>query len=125
VDRYYYLEMVAKRKHKHFLKRYPELLVQYLFGYGTKWQPVMLSWFAVVFGSALIYWLGGGVATSLPDIKLNWWRYIYFSISTVTTLGYGDYHPVEGFEILACIEAIFGTFIWAAFITIFARKYMR
>jgi len=125
VDHYYYLEMEAKRKQKHWLKKFLELPVQYVFGYGTKWQAVMLSWFIVVFGCALIYWFFGGVETNIPDIQLNWWRYIYFSVATVTTLGYGDYHPIRGFEILASFEAIFGTFMWAAFITIFARKYMR
>jgi len=124
-DHYYYLEMEAKRKQKSPLKRYMELPIQYIFGYGTKWQAVMLTWFLVVLGCAFIYWLGNGVETNVPGIKLTWWRYIYFSVATVTTLGYGDYHPIRGYEIIASIEAIFGTFMWAAFITIFARKYMR
>jgi hypothetical protein len=42
------------------------------------------------------------------------------------TPGYGGYKPVPGFyQNLASFEAIFGTFMWAAFIATFARKYMR
>ena len=75
----------------------------------------------VVFGSAFLFWNGNGVvgANSL-------WECIYFSIVTATTLGYGDYQPTSGiFQGLASFEAIFGTFMWAAFIAIFVRKYMR
>ncbi|MFB0563402.1 MAG: hypothetical protein ACETWM_19555 [Candidatus Lokiarchaeia archaeon] len=43
---------------------------------------------------------------------------------SAATPGYGGYSPRPGFEILAAFEAVFGTFIWAAFIATFARKYM-
>jgi hypothetical protein len=53
-------------------------------------------------------------------------EYFYFSVVTAATPGYGGYKPAPGFyQGLASIEAIFGTFMWAAFIATFARKYMR
>jgi len=53
-------------------------------------------------------------------------QYIYFSVVTAATPGYGGYHPNPGFyQGLASFEAIFGTFMWAGFIATFARKYMR
>ena len=121
VDYYFYREMEAKRKQKNLIIRLLEVPVQYIFGYGTKWERVLIAWFSVVFGLAFLFWLGNGVenANSL-------WENIYFSIVTATTLGYGDYHPKLGFyQGVASFEAIFGTFMWAAFIAIFARKYMR
>ncbi len=121
-DKYHYLEMEAKREQKKPIIRFLELiLIQKIFRYGTKWEYVLITWFLVVFGFAFFFWIGNGVegATSL-------WENIYFSIVTATTLGYGDYHPTYGiYQGLAGILAIFGTFMWAAFIAIFARKYMR
>jgi hypothetical protein len=52
--------------------------------------------------------------------------YAEFSIVTTATPGYGGYIPAPGlYQGLASFEAIFGTFMWAAFIATFARKYMR
>jgi hypothetical protein len=56
----------------------------------------------------------------------NYWEYIYFSAVTAATPGYGGYKPARGFyQGSANFEAIFGTFMWAAFIATLARKYMR
>ncbi|ODS37608.1 hypothetical protein BEH94_10310 [Candidatus Altiarchaeales archaeon WOR_SM1_SCG] len=120
-DYYFYREMEAKRKQKNTIIRTLELPVQYIFGYGTYWWGVLILWFSVVFGCAFLYWQGNAVvgASSFQEC-------VYFSIVTITTLGYGDYEPVKGiYQLLAASEAVFGTFMWAAFIAIFARKYMR
>ena len=83
--------------------------------------PLVVVEFLVVFGFAFLYWSGNGVVGA-KTLLAN----IYFSIVTVTTIGYGDYHPKEGvFQMLAGTEALFGTFMWAVFVAIFARKYMR
>lgn len=90
--------------------------------YGTEWKRTIALWvFVVLFLFPILYWTGKGVggANSL-------WECVYFSIVTATTLGYGDYHPAHGiYQGLAGAEAIFGTFMWAVFIAIFARRYMR
>ena len=45
---------------------------------------------------------------------------------TAATPGYGGYTPNLGiYTIIAGFEAIFGTFMWAAFIATFIRKYLR
>jgi len=50
---------------------------------------------------------------------------LYFSVVTATTLGYGDLHPVGWGKAIASAEAIFGMFMWAVFLAVFSRKYMR
>ncbi|ADD08992.1 Ion transport 2 domain protein [Aciduliprofundum boonei T469] len=89
--------------------------------YGTNWKrPVWLWVGAVLVVFPLLYWfLGGIVGASSP------WDYWYFSIVTATTLGYGDMHPIGYAKVFASLEAIFGMFMWAVFLTVFARKYMR
>jgi len=90
--------------------------------YGTDWKrPVGLWIILVLILFPILFWIGKGV-----EGASSWLECIYFSIVTATTLGYGDYHPTHGnYQFLAGAEAIFGTFMWAAFIAIFARKYMR
>lgn len=88
--------------------------------YGTNWKRPILLWLIVVLGNSLIYWL----THSVPN-AYDFWSNLYFSIVTATTLGYGDLHPVGWGRALASAEAIFGTFMWAVLLVVFARKYMR
>ena len=120
-DYHFYREMEAKRKQKNPVIRFVELPVQYIFGYGVHPWRVIATWLLTVFSLAFVYWLGNGVEAAESLVE-----YIYFSVVTAATPGYGGYKPVPGFyQGLASFEAIFGTFMWAAFIATFARKYMR
>jgi len=76
---------------------------------------------------AIFYWIGCGVNDSKTDQPLtNFLEYLWFSITVAVTPGFAGYKPAPGFyQVLAGVEAIFGTFMWAAFITTFAKKYMR
>jgi len=48
---------------------------------------------------------------------------LYFSTITFTTLGYGDFRPLEGLgRILAGSEAFIGAFMMALFVYTFARR---
>ena len=120
-DYHFYREMEAKRKQKRPVIRFLELPVQYIFGYGVHPFWVIGAWLLIVFILAFVYWIGNGI-----EAADSLWEYIYFSVVTAATPGYGGYHPKPGFyQGLASFEAIFGTFMWAAFIATFARKYMR
>jgi len=117
IDKYKEFFEKERRIYRGFL----ELPIQYIFGYGVHPWRVITTWLVTVFVLAFVYWLGNGVAAA--D---SFWECIYFSIVTAATPGYGGYHPNPGcYQCLASFEAIFGTFMWAAFIAIFARKYMR
>ena len=120
-DYHFYREMVSKRKQKHPITRFLELPVQYFFGYGVYPFRVIATWLLTVFLFAFLFWIGNGVETADSLVE-----YIYFSVVTAATPGYGGFHPKPGiYQGLASFEAIFGTFMWAAFIATFARKYMR
>ncbi len=89
--------------------------------YGINWQrPVILWMFFVLFTFPLLYFILGGVTKVSSPLD-----YLYFSIVTATTLGYGDLQPIGWCKLVASTEAIFGTFMWAVFLAVFARKYMR
>ncbi|MDI3476287.1 MAG: hypothetical protein PWQ79_1939 [Thermococcaceae archaeon] len=136
-DEYYYLEMLAKRKaklqsRKRGLKKLintAEVWFEWLFAdltckYGTDWKRPILLWLAAVnVFFPLLFWATKSVE-GLSN-SLSFLDYEYFSIVTATTLGYGDYHPFGVGRIIASVEALFGMFMWAVFLTVFARKYMR
>ncbi|MFC1907500.1 ion channel [Chloroflexota bacterium] len=120
-DYHYYREMEAKRKQKRLLVKLLELPIQYIFGYGVKPFRLITWWLCVVIALALAYWLGNGVLEAT-----TFWEHLYFSVTTSATPGYGGYDPKPGlYQNLATLQAIFGTFMWAAFIATFARKFMR
>lgn len=120
-DYHFYREMEAKRKQKTRFQRYFELPVQYIFGYGVKPFRVISCWLVVVIALAFAYWLGHGVKEAS-----SFWENLYFSVVTSATPGYGGYQPQSGgFQITATVQAVFGTFMWAAFIATFARRFMR
>jgi hypothetical protein len=114
-------------KERHIYRGFLELPIQYIFGYGVYPWRVIATWFITVFSLAFVYWYGNGILPAdgighIDSLSEN----IYFSIVTAATPGYGGYRPAPGFyQNLAIFEAIFGTFMWAAFIATFARKYMR
>lgn len=98
--------------------------------YGTNWKRPICLWLTVVFLCAFLFWIGNGIAkvdgSAAPSWLESLYESLYFSIVTITTLGYGDYRPKPGcFQFLASFEAAFGMFMWAIFIAVFARKYMR
>jgi hypothetical protein len=145
-DIYYFMEMVAKRKQKKPWRKYPELIIQHIFSYGTRWAKAAAAWLIIVIFFGLTYYFIDGINYGTNEINSNQkisqeiksvWNFSltdlynilicqYFSIVTATTLGYGDIKPLTSLaKLIAGIEAIFGTFMWAAFIAVFARKFMR
>jgi len=119
---HFYREMEGKRKQKPWYIRYPEFVfIQLIFGYGVHPFRLIAWWFFFVGIFAGIYWKWNGVIGALQPLD-----YIWFSITVAVTPGFAGYKPTPGlFQVGAGLEAIFGTFMWAAFIATFARKYMR
>ena len=103
------------------------LIFQVVFGYGVHPLRLWTCWFIFVGIFAAIYWIGKGVnnATTLQPLD-NLTEYIWFSITVAVTPGFAGNKPAVGiYQLIAGLEAIFGTFMWAAFITTFGKKYMR
>ncbi len=121
-DYYYFKEMVAKRKQKTVeIIRWPELvLMQWIFGYGVYPLRIFISWCGLIFVFALFYWSGNALENASSFIE-----YLYFSLTNAMTPGFGKFEMKSSFMPFAIIEALFGTFMWAAILTLFARKFSR
>lgn len=77
-------------------------------------------WLSLIIVFSLIYWTRNGLEDATAPVE-----YLYFSTISAVTPGYGGYQLKSELFVFSAIEAILGTFMWAAFIATFARKYMR
>ena len=55
----------------------------------------------------------------------NFWKLLYFSITTFSTVGYGDVYPDGWMKYVAGAQSLLGAFFIALFVVVFARKWMR
>ncbi len=122
--KFYYREKEAVRKSlkllsKNWNHRLALEFFRALFGYGEDWRRV-LSWMAlVVLGSAITYYLGGGL-----DAPYS----LYFSVISFTALGYGkwvDITPQGWVQALGAVQSFTGVFLMALLLVTFFRKWTR
>ena len=55
----------------------------------------------------------------------KWGCALYFSTTTFSTVGFGDWKPLGGAQVAAATEGLLGVFIMAVFTVSFARKILR
>jgi len=78
----------------------------------------------LVFFSALFY-TQGHFMVSQAIHKPNFLESLYFSVVTITHIGYGDFVPVGFNKAVAVLEEFAGIFILPLFLTALCRKYLR
>jgi len=95
-----------------------------LFGYGEQPGKVIVSAILVIFLFASLFMIFGVSNVGIEfNTSNNFIDCMYFSTITFTTLGYGDFRPLEGWgRILAGSEAFIGAFMMALFVYTFARR---
>ena len=120
-DQYFFREMEAKRLQKSKILSFFEwFFVQEIFGYGVKPWRLFTAWIVFICFFSVVYYTQNGIENihSIMD-------YIWLSVTTAVTPGFGGINPKPDIRIITTIEAILGTFLWAGFIATFARRYMR
>ncbi|WP_319580602.1 pentapeptide repeat-containing protein [uncultured Methanospirillum sp.] len=124
-DKYYFNEMVARRKQKRKLHRYSEKIIETFFYYGIKpyltflWYIAFMCFFSIIF--FLIY------AFTENEVSLSVLiNCTSFSISNSIIPGQGPVNEITGVgKIVAGLEAIIGVFFLGSFIAIYSRKFLR
>ena len=97
--------------------------------YVFRYSPV--RWFAwgalalvsVVLLSSLAYWLMGRYLYHRPD-----WTFqdcLFMVVITLTTIGYGDWHPCNWAKAAGALEGFLGVFVMSVFTVSFSRKILR
>ncbi len=97
-----------------------------IFGYGEQPVKVIISAMSIILIFTFLFMSSGisstGIGSSL-SISKNFLDCVYFSTVTFTTLGYGDFRPLEGWgRIFAGTEAFIGALMMALFVYTLARR---
>ena len=95
-----------------------------IFGYGEQPFKVIMSAILVILFFASLFMIFGISNVGIEfNTSNNFLDCMYFSTITFTTLGYGDFRPLEGLgRIWAGSEAFIGAFMMALFVYTFARR---
>lgn len=126
---------------KHRIYRWPFQLFWLISNYGISTKRVIITFFVLAFFFAAIYanwayWFPPGIVSNLlvePHLPL--WHYfilvfvrpVYFSIVTMTTLGFGDMYANKGSiagHVILAVQVILGYVLLGALITRFAVLFM-
>jgi hypothetical protein len=110
----------------------PELVFgRWLFGYGERPIRVLFASAAVVLICALFYCTDYSQLTMRSDVTGDVSKFLdglYFSVTTFTTLGYGDMYPQQHHLLTRCVamgEALCGAFLMALFVVTLSKRYSR
>jgi hypothetical protein len=128
-DKFHYREMVTKRKSLSLLN--PFRWFSFFFGdvlckYGTSFVNVFLASLLVIVACAMAFQIFDSLMfynTKVEDYTFM--DSLYFSLTTFTTLGYGDYHAVGAIRFLAGAESFIGIALTSLFTVIVARNIIR
>jgi len=118
---------MERKSYRHFKSLHKWLWSCFLngiFGYGEQPGKVIVSAILIIILFAFLFTTFGIGSFGIEQITSNnFLDCLYFSTVTFTTLGYGDFRPLEGWgRILAGSEAFIGAFMMALFVYTFARR---
>ncbi len=68
---------------------------------------LLVCYWAVITGP-LVSYMEAGILNSDNLVASDRWDYLYFSIVTITTLGYGDFRPCPAVRLTAAWQALIG-----------------
>ena len=74
---------------------------------------------------ASFFYMQGGLLKGAVIFRPNFLQAVYFSVTTFTTVGYGDIAPTGITKIIAMAEVFCGIFVGPIFIVGLSRKFLR
>lgn len=127
-DHYHYREMVCRRRQMKWYN--PLRFFSFFFGdlsckYGTSIIRILIWMLVTIFGFAAYHYFAQDLAYYSEPINTSLEQCVYFSITTFSTVGYGDFHPVGGALALSATEGVLGIILTSLFTVIIARKIIR
>lgn len=110
--KYFIKEQEYIRKRSKGIKYLAKSVSRWYWGYGRKPQNIIVVSLGLILLLAVSYWFNRSdiLLNNGQTTELSFWDCIYFSSTTFTTLGYGDYSPTGIARIAATFESLFGVF---------------
>jgi hypothetical protein len=121
---FYEREMDMNRRSGGLLERAWLTLLWVLCGYGEKPMRSVAAFFVTIFGFAVGFYFCDLRGPEGP-IRYDYFKSLYFSVVTFTSLGYGDVTPRGFARFLAGSEALLGVFLISLFVFVFCRRMVR
>ena len=130
-DAYYQYRRQSQENKKWSLSKLSDRFMQLSCGYGVKpWRTAAWAVAIVLIFTPFYFWRGGikRLKENNEDEKQDVSLYdaFYFSMTTFTTLGYGDLYPADRYRMVAVtIEGLVGWLILALFLVTLANVMIR
>ncbi len=90
--------------HLHFYKKNPQPQSFIVATRSMILYSILFGFLGLAIGFGIVY-----DSQQLTDAS-GFWNNLYFSITTLTTVGYGDIHPISYGRLIANLEMLFGLF---------------
>jgi hypothetical protein len=126
---YQYRQLSQKNKKWSESSKLMDALTGLSCGYGVKPERPLIWGFLLIIVFALVYKQGKGIKrlkeSDGDDSRVSFWDAFYFSVTTFTTVGYGDWYPIDRYRIVVMIEGVLGWLLLALFIVTLANVMIR
>ncbi len=97
----------------------------FVWGYGEKPSRTLGMAATIILVSALLYDISGKILVHGHQQPIYFFEALYFSLTTFTTVGFGDYLPLGWVRGVAVSEAMSGIVLMPLFLVGLTRRYLR
>lgn len=130
-DAYYQYRRLSQANKEQSLSKLGDIFMWRSCGYGVKpWRTAACAVVIILIFTPFYFWRGGirrleeGDGDDKQDISL--YDAFYFSMTTFTTIGYGDLYPADRYRMAAVmIEGLLGWLTLALFLVTLANVMIR
>ncbi len=107
--------------------KYTDILGWVTCGYGTRPGYALLLGLFIVLVSAVYYWRADAIKRlkGNENEKASFWDAFYFSMMTFTTIGYGDWYPLDRHRKVVMFQGILGWLTLSLFLVTLANVIIR
>ncbi len=123
---YKYKDLTRRSYRGHqFWRFWDWAVMKWCLGYGIYTRRVLITAVGLVMFFALIYGVGYHLNPELIQGHDSEFNALYFSATTFSTVGFGEYVPRGWLRVPVSIEAMLGMVMLSVFTVSFARKLIR